>query len=116
MVATLPKEGRTAVPADPWMLYRDNPALTWWANQVLQALRLALSVWYFPAAGAWWRWCQAWAEGPAHAERMGPRPPAVDPPRPAPAPMPAQNRAELEELREAWREYEETRGDWSKSR
>jgi hypothetical protein len=112
MVATLAKEERTAMPADPWRVYRENPAFTWWANQVLQAPRLALSVWYFPAAAAWWRWCQAWAEGPPSVDRTGPRPRAVD----APARGAAETRAEQEELREAWREYEEAKGDWSKSR
>jgi hypothetical protein len=115
MVATVAKEERTTAPAEPWVLYRDNPTLTWWANQALQAPRLALSVWYFPAVAVWQRWCQAWAEGCACMSPAATGPQAAEQ-SPAHARAAAESRAELEELRAAWRQYEETKGDDAKSR
>jgi hypothetical protein len=116
MVTTIAQQNRMATPADPWVMYQHNPTLTWWANQALQAPRLALSVWYFPAVAVWQRWCQTWAESYGQTNPSGARPQATDQTHPAPARAAAETRAESEELREAWREYEETRGDWSKSR
>jgi hypothetical protein len=109
------------------------PGAAWWAGQAVQASRLAACACLLPFVAAWQQirlacaaatalgdvaaaqqkryWESTAALGPAGGAKT---PRAVAPPKPST--VPGMTRDDLEELRSAWQEFEETRGDWSKDR
>ena len=119
MATTLDEKNATMTPAD------------WWAAPAVQASRLAAAASFYPVLAAWEVFrltCTTVAgfSAPPFARKAGYREhlaPLFDPPEEgpaqaprAPSPIPGMTRADLEEIKYALEEYEEARGDWSKSR
>jgi hypothetical protein len=92
-----------AVPAGP-------PIFTWWADQMAQTYRLATSATLFPGL-ATMRYLRLFFQTDVLRDE-----PAKETPAAMPGRVGAKPPSELEELKRAWQEFEESKGDWSKSR
>jgi hypothetical protein len=77
------------------------PAFAWWADHMAESYRLATAATLFPGLAAM-RYLRLFFADVARD----------DPPPGPPEKVPN----DLEELRAAWQEFEENKGDWSKSR
>jgi hypothetical protein len=93
---------------EQWTRPFGQPLFTWWADQAAQAYRFATFASLLPGV-ATLRHLHRFYAGVLPGET-----PQAAPDRPDNASAGPRN--DLEELREAWQEFEETKGDWSKSR
>jgi hypothetical protein len=133
MNANLERTPEAAVPAQGRLPLPGKRMMAWWADEMAEASRLAAALFFFPPMATLRNFRRIFADvaalgGAVVAEQQRywegfhtflgreapPYPgPAAPPP---PSGVPGMTGPDLEELREAWHEFEVNRGDWSKSR
>jgi|SRR6516162_7614618 hypothetical protein len=85
------------------------PPFGWWAERMAQTYQLATFASLYPGL-ATMRYMRLFFKDMERAE------PPSGPPEKAPAQVGEKPPSDLEELRRAWQEFEERKGDWSKGR
>jgi hypothetical protein len=93
---------------EEWVRPFGNPLFAWWADQAVRAYRLATASSFLPGVETL-RHLQRFYAGILTAES-----PEAAPHQPSRTATQPQN--DLEDLRAAWQEFEEAKGDWSKCR
>jgi hypothetical protein len=112
MKSNLKQSTATGFPEEVWAGFAGQPMVAWWANQMAQTYRLATFVSLVPGLATVQRMRLFFADVvPDDAPKVPPGKVHSRPSR-----IPGTSQADLDEIKAAWHELEESKGDWSKAR